>query len=196
MQWITHIKCRLDCVKITFCLNHLDPNLTSLYLEEVLLGQPAKLKSHCPREGGLLCTTGNKEVKFLALEWKIQAQTKRQALWFNEVSFSFLFSPNTHTYTPKTTKILQRGKGRDCEVAPKSAGRTQCLELCLIRAISDPRETIHLFGCEQRTWPPWGATSVILEDEVREDHPTPSVSQPVNDDKLAGVMLFWAPKLC
>lgn len=194
---MTQIKFRLGCVKRTFCLNHLDPKMTSLYPEEVLLVQPTKLESHCPGEGGLLCTTGNKEVKFLALEWKIQAQTKRQALWFNEVSFSFLFSPNTHTCTPlRQQRFCKEGRGGTLKLHPSQQGEpSACSSVSSAPSVTPGKLSISL-GVNRGHCPPWGATSVILEDEVREDHPTPSVSQQVNDDELAGVMLFWAPQLC
>ena len=78
--------------------------MTSLYLEVFSLIQEIKLVSHCSGEGGPQRTTGNRGVNFLALQLKIQAPTKKQALWFYEVSFPFLLNP-THTHTNTHTHI-------------------------------------------------------------------------------------------
>ena len=90
--------------------------MTFLYSQVFSLIQEIKLESHCPWEGGPQRTTGNRDVKFLDLELKIQAPTKKQALWFYEVSFPFLLNPihtHTHTHTHTLTQTLKLDKGSE-----------------------------------------------------------------------------------
>lgn len=65
--------------EIAFCLNQLYLNLTSLYPEAFYTVQATKLELYCTVEEGAQSPTENRDIKFLALEIKVQAQIKKKA---------------------------------------------------------------------------------------------------------------------